>query len=185
MQRDVVKPLVLLGALLLSACVSLSPELGDSDDKSIVTQYSAWLDLDPAMQSTVRMGGVIASISNQQDRTRVELVNLPIDSSGRPDLQQDPQGRFVAYVAGFLDPITFAEGRLMTVYGTTAEPEQGKVGDYEQRYPVISVQGYRLWRVEERVQLDEFGSYMFPCRGFYCGPRSMQEREGKIIQQVK
>lgn len=72
------------------------------------------------------MGGVVANISNQKDRTRVELVNLPIDSAGRPNIHQEPQGRFVAYVPGFLDPITYGEGRLLTLYGTTAPSEQAK-----------------------------------------------------------
>lgn len=120
-----------------------------------------------------------------KDRTRVELVNLPIDSAGRPNIHQEPQGRFVAYVPGFLDPITYGEGRLLTLYGTTAPSEQGKVGDYEHTYPVMNAQGYHLWRVEERVEVDDIGPYMFPCRGFYCWPRTMPERDGKIIQEVK
>lgn len=172
-------------ALLLSACTSLPPELGNPDDKSVVTQYSAWLELDPASTAPVRMGGVVANISNQKERTRVELVNLPIDSAGRPNIQRDPQGRFVAYVKGFLDPVTFGEGRLLTVYGTSAGSEEGKVGDFEHRYPVINAEGYHLWRVEERVQVDDIGPYMFPCRGFYCWPHSVPERDGRIIQEVK
>ncbi|WP_032468377.1 Slp family lipoprotein [Vibrio sp. RC586] len=172
-------------ALLLSACASLPPELGKPDDKTVVTEYAAWLDLDPAAKSPVRMGGVVANISNQKDRTRVELVNLPIDSAGRPNIHQEPQGRFVAYVKGFLDPITYGEGRLLTLYGATAEPEVGKVGDYEHTYPVMNAQGFHLWRVEERVEVDDIGPYMFPCRGFYCWPRSMPDRDGRIIQEVK
>lgn len=155
MKMHVLKLLIPTMALLLSACASLPPELGNSDDKSVVTQYSAWLERDPATQSPVRMGGVVANISNQKDRTRVELVNLPIDSAGRPNIHQEPQGRFVAYVPGFLDPITYGEGRLLTLYGTTALSEQGKVGDYEHTYPVMNAQGYHLWRVEERVQIDD------------------------------
>lgn len=161
MKMHVLKLLIPTMALLLSACASLPPELGNPDDKSVVTQYSAWLERDPATQSPVRMGGVVANISNQKDRTRVELVNLPIDSAGRPNIHQEPQGRFVAYVPGFLDPITYGEGRLLTLYGTTAPSEQGKVGDYEHTYPVMNAQGYHLWRVEERVEVDDIGPYMF------------------------
>ncbi|MBJ7019279.1 Slp family lipoprotein, partial [Vibrio cholerae] len=80
---------------------------------------------------------------------------------------------------------TYGEGRLLTLYGTTAPSEQGKVGDYEHTYPVMNAQGYHLWRVEERVQIDDIEPYMFPCRGFYCWPRTMSERDGKIIQEVK
>lgn len=185
MKMHFLKLLVPTMALLLSACANLPPELGNQDDKSVVTQYSIWLELDPAAKSRVRMGGVVANISNQKDRTRIELVNLPIDSAGRPNIHQEPQGRFVAYVLGFLDPITFGEGRLLTVYGTIAEPELGKVGEYQHRYPVVNAQGYHLWRVEERVQIDDIGPYMFPCRGFHCWPRTLPERDGKIIQEVK
>lgn len=84
MKMTVLKLLIPTMALLLSACASLPPELGNPDDKSVVTQYSAWLERDPATQSPVRMGGVVANISNQKDRTRVELVNLRLIAQGVP-----------------------------------------------------------------------------------------------------
>lgn len=185
MKKYVLKSVLPMMALLLSACANLPPELGSADDESIITQYSAWLERDPATQPDVRMGGVVASVINQADRTRIEMVNLPIDNAGRPSIHHDPQGRFVVYVAGFIDPITVGEGRLLTVYGTTAQPEQGKVGEFEHRYPVINARGYHLWRVEERIQFDDIEPYMIPCRGFYCWPDMMPERRGKIIQEVK
>ncbi len=123
-----------LAALLLSACASL-PEQLTSQSESVVTDYTIWTQADPTQKGEVRLGGVIASTKNLTDKTRLEIVNLPIDDAGRPSLTSEPQGRFVAYVKGFLDPVTFGEGRLITLVGTTAEPESGKVGDFEHQFP--------------------------------------------------
>ncbi len=115
MKMHVLKLLIPTMALLLSACASLPPELGNPDDKSVVTQYSAWLERDPATQSPVRMGGIVANISNQKDRTRVELVNLPIDSAGRPNIHQEPQGRFVAYSRFMVQPHHLNKAKWVTM----------------------------------------------------------------------
>ncbi|AMF94896.1 Slp family lipoprotein [Vibrio fluvialis] len=173
-----------LAALLLSACASL-PEQLTSQSESVVTDYTIWTQADPAQKGEVRLGGVIASTKNLTDKTRLEIVNLPIDDAGRPSLTSEPQGRFVAYVKGFLDPVTFGEGRLITLVGTTAEPESGKVGDFEHQFPVMNANGYYLWRVTERVVIDDTGPYMFPCRNFYCRHFDDFPRDGRVIQEVK
>ncbi|MCG6266518.1 Slp family lipoprotein [Vibrio furnissii] len=174
---------VALTALLLSACASLPEELTATSD-AVVTDYAAWTQLDPSQHHEVRLGGVIAKVTNLAHQTRVEVVNLPVDNAGRPSLTSEPQGRFVAYVKGFLDPVTYGEGRLITLVGTTGEPERGKVGDFEQLFPVMNAHGHYLWRVTERVVIDDTGPYLFPCRNFYCRHFDDYPRNGRVIQEV-
>jgi len=171
--------------LFISACSTLPPEL-NAKTETVISNYQTWMATDPNQHSEVRLGGVIASITNLKDKTRIEVVNLPIDSVGKPSLKSEPQGRFVGYVNEFLDPITYGEGRLITLVGDTAQPETGKVGDYQHQYPVMNVNGYHLWRIEERVILNDIGPYIYPCRNFYCR-RDLDDRyrDARIIQEVK
>lgn len=173
-----------LAALLLAACASLPPQL-NAQSESVLTDYATWVQTDPAANHEVRLGGVIATVKNLADKTRLEVVNLPIDDAGRPSLTSEPQGRFVAYVNGFLDPVTFGEGRLITLVGNTATPEKGKVGDFDYQFPVMNANGYYLWQVTERVVVDDIGPYMFPCRSFYCDSFDDFPRHGRVIQEVK
>ena len=175
--------LIFLPIVLLTACASLPPELA-ANDTAVVTDYSTWTETKPSAGSEVRLGGVIAGISNQANSTRLEIVNLPIDKAGRPDISQEPHGRFIAYVKGFIDPVTYAPDRLITLIGKTAANEQGKVGDYAYSFPVMKVTGYHLWKVEQRVIMD-VGPFFYPCRGYYCRHFDRESNEGRVIQTVK
>ncbi len=177
--------LVFSAVLFISACSSLPPEL-NSASENVITDYKTWVSSDSNNASEVRLGGVIASVTNLKDKTRVEVVNVPIDSIGRPSMKVEPKGRFVGYIDGFLDPVTYAQGRLITLIGVTAKPEAGKVGESEQQFPVMTVKGYHLWRIEERVIMNDIGSSIYPCRSFYCrADRDEFYREGRVIQEVK
>jgi len=170
--------------VFLSACSSLPGELNASSE-SVITDYQTWVSSANAQQE-VRLGGVIAKVTNLKDKTRIEVVNVPIDSVGRPSMKAEPEGRFVGYVDGFLDPITYAEGRLITLLGNTVSPEKGTVGDFEHDFPVMKIKGYHLWRVEERIILQDSGPFLYPCRSFYCRQdRDDFYREGRVIQEVK
>ncbi|GAK87695.1 starvation lipoprotein Slp paralog [Vibrio ponticus] len=169
--------------LALTACSSLPEQLA-SDNPNVITEYATWQQ-NASVNNQVRMGGVIASVENQVDRTRIEVVNLPIDSVGKPDIDQEPKGRFVAYLQGFEDPVAFAPGRLITLLGEANGSEVAQVGEFDYDFPVMNVQGYRLWKIEERVIVNETGSYLYPCRGIYCRDLNYSTRQGRIIQDVK
>lgn len=170
-------------ALLLSACGSL-PENLKTDNTNVVTDYSQWR----ASRSTnneVRLGGVIASVSNLEQTTRVEIVNLPIGSTGKPDIDKEPQGRFIAYIKGFVDPVMLSQGRLITLLGRSDEMEMGQVGDFNYEFPVMNVTGYHLWRIEEKVILHDIDNHFYSCRSLYCRDLRFGTRQGKVIQEVK
>ncbi len=89
------------------------------------------------MSEDVRLGGIIAKVDNFKDKTRLEIVNLPISKSGKPDIDEEPTGRFIAYFDGYLEPVAFSEGRLLTVVGKGAGEEEGKIGEHEYVFPII------------------------------------------------
>ncbi|MGF1763779.1 Slp family lipoprotein [Aliivibrio kagoshimensis] len=175
---------IVLLSFFLSACTSL-PEALQSQTPEPMTTLQRLVN-DQGSGGDVRLGGVIALVENLQDKTRIEVVNLPISSIGKPSISTEPKGRFVAYFDGFVDPVTYSAGRLITVIGHSAPDEEGKVGEFVQRFPVIVGYGHQLWKVEERVIINDVGSYHSPCYGLYC--RSFRSHggraTGKITQEV-
>ena len=169
--------------LLLSACSSLPPQLV-SDNPHVITQYDVWQS-QPQKTQEVRLGGVIANVTNLTSKTRVEIVNLPINSAGKPDINQEPTGRFAAYFTGFIDPVTFAEGRLITVLGKAIGTEQADVGEFEYTFPVMAVQGHRLWRIEERVIIYSGFDDFAPCFGRGCYDTYSSPRQGRVMKDVR
>ncbi|MFC5076940.1 Outer membrane protein slp precursor [Vibrio thalassae] len=173
-------------SVVLSACGSLPDSLATSNE-NVVSSYQQVMDASD--ETEVRLGGVIDTVKNLPDKTRIEIVNLPIDKYGKPDISVEPNGRFIAYVEGFVDPITYAQGRLVTVGGYKAGTERGRIGDYEGDFPVIKAYGNYLWRVEERLIINrDFGGYgPGPCWGYYCdgfyyyGGTS----SGRVIKEVR
>lgn len=177
--------LVLFATVGLSACSSLPEELNASTEL-VVTDYKAFAESQGQVSEDVRLGGIIAKVDNFKDKTRLEIVNLPISESGKPDIDEEPTGRFVAYFDGYLEPVAFSEGRLVTVVGKGAGEEEGKIGEHGYIFPVIKGEGYRLWKIEERVRMYDSPTYFYPCYSINCRMwRNDFPQDGKVIKQVK
>ncbi|NVD07046.1 Slp family lipoprotein [Vibrio sp. JPW-9-11-11] len=184
MYKPLFNSILLSAALIMLAGCSSLPDPLKSDNPDLITEYSVW-QANTEASNQVRLGGVVASVANLQQRTRVEVVNLPISSAGKPDINQEPQGRFVAYIDGFADPVTLAPGRLISFIGNSQGREQGLVGQYQYDFPVMNVTGFHLWRIEERVIVHETHSYLEPCFGLHCRRSNLNNTHGKVIKEVK
>ncbi|ANQ16477.1 Slp family lipoprotein [Vibrio natriegens] len=177
--------LVLLAAFGLSACSSLPEELNATTEQ-VLTDYKTFAESQGLVNSDVRLGGIIAKVDNFKDKTRVEIVNLPISETGRPDISAEPAGRFSVYFDGYLEPVAFSKGRLVTVVGKSAGEEEGKIGEREYIFPLMKGQGYRLWTIEERVRTYDTPLFLYPCYSINCRmERHDFPQDGRIIKQVK
>jgi outer membrane lipoprotein len=93
----------------------------------------------------VRWGGTIADVKNGKTDTEIEIVDRPLESSGRPLDTDKSGGRFIARIKGFLDPVVYGRGRDFTVTGTLAPPEKRSIGEYQYTFPVVDVRAYHMW----------------------------------------
>ncbi|CCO49378.1 putative Starvation lipoprotein Slp paralog [Vibrio nigripulchritudo SOn1] len=177
------RSLLILSTLLISACSSL-PEQLTAQSENVITDYPTFAS-SSEQNVDVRLGGLIASVTNLEKQSRIEVVNLPISKTGKPDISTDANGRFVAYVEGFVDPVTFAEGRVVTVVGKSQPTEKGKVGEFEYTFPVMNAYGVHLWKVEESVIIHDFDTYLYPCYGIHCRSSRLGSSKAKVIQEVK
>ncbi|WP_319536487.1 Slp family lipoprotein [uncultured Vibrio sp.] len=177
--------LILFAVVGLSACSSLPEELNATTEQ-VLTDYKTFAESEGVASQDVRLGGIIAKVDNLKDKTRVEIVNLPISESGKPDISQDPEGRFAVYFDGYVEPVAFSQGRLVTVVGKSAGEEAGKIGEHEYIFPLIKGQGYRLWTIEERVRTYDTPLFLYPCYSINCRmERHDFPQDGRIIKQVK
>jgi outer membrane lipoprotein len=182
--KNTVKRISIVSAimLMLGGCGSL-PEQLVSTNELVVTDYGQFVSSPD--DSDIRLGGVIDTVTNLADRTRIEVVNLPINSQGKPDIDREPDGRFIAYIDGFIDPITYQRGRLLSVVGKKQGLEKAKVGEFEGEFPVIDVYGQYLWRVEERLIINRSHGAFSSCWGYYCDDFYYGPTQGHIIKEVK
>lgn len=94
----------------------------------------------------VRWGGTISNIENRAETTRVEIVSRRLEAKGRPKSDDDTSGRFIAIIDKFLDPGVYTKDRQITVHGTLAGTESGKIGGYDYSYPLVIADTHRLWK---------------------------------------
>ena len=130
--------------LLLGACAS-----GPTFDTSQVDR-----SLTPAMVSAkpqyatgrqVLWGGVILGVTNLAHSTLVEMQACPLGYQEKPQRDAAPLGRFLIEQSGFLEPVVYTNGKLLTVTGTITRIESGKTGTPEQAYPVVEAKQLYLW----------------------------------------
>ncbi len=105
-------------------------------------------------QAQVIWGGEVIGVDNLPNSTEIRVLAYPLDSSQRPRLKQTAQGRFTAVVPGFLDPMNFPAGSLVTVLGKVDGTSVGQVGQATYTYPMVRVQRSNLhrWTADEMRQ---------------------------------
>lgn len=171
---------------VLCGCSSLPNELRTAGRTMVVTQYADWqsqLSLTDSLGYWVRLGGVVASVKNMKGITRLEMVNIPIRTNGKPILTEKPNGRFVADIKGFVEPFSL-QGQLITLLGTSKGTEKGKVGEHDYTFPAMTVKQYHVWHIREQI-INAFPRSHLRCRpGHLCHDYDRLNR-GQIIQVVE
>lgn len=128
---------------LLSACATPPFELGERE----LAPYSPVqaLHQDEAQNALVMWGGQIVDTQNFADYSRIEIVSTPLDSAGRPQLEDELGIRFVAEIDGFLEPVLYAPGRYLTVLGHVGEATEVISGEALLRAPLLDAESLHLW----------------------------------------
>ena len=130
--------------LLLSACASGPGFDSRGVDRSLTpARVAAGPQLATGKQ--VLWGGTILHTTNLEDSTQMEVLAYPLDANERPQSESAPLGRFILEQAGYLEPASYAEGRLITVVGTVTGTRAGRVDESDYDYPVITARQLNLW----------------------------------------
>lgn len=116
---------------------------------------------------SVRWGGTVVAVDNRKDHTEIVVVARPLDSDGEPRASADPIGRFIAEVAGFVDPEQLPTDRRLTVAGPITSLRVQEVGEYPYRYPVVAATSRWLWSEDTAVQPVYGYPWYHPWYGWY------------------
>ena len=143
------KYLFVILPLLLSACAG-SPSYERYGADGSLTPKSAAARPQVATGRQVLWGGVIMKTVNLKDRTQIEVLAYPLDSSERPKIDEPALGRFVLEKDGFLEPANYASQRQVTVVGKVAGVLPGTVGESSYRFPLVNAQQLTLWPASYR-----------------------------------
>lgn len=144
----ILKALLLVAAVTLSGCAIVPDSLEVPDGTQLVSYTRAVTSGNDAVGQTARWGGLIVGVENKPQQTWIEIVHFPLNNYGKPLRSEETVGRFKVSIDGFVDPITFEEGRLVTFIGTLQGQTAGMVGEQPYMYPTIGALDYHMWRKE-------------------------------------
>lgn len=140
--------ILLLSSLLLSACAT-GPKYPTKGVEMSLTPQQAVTEADMQRGKNVLWGGMIVNSTNLDTRTRLEVLAYPLDSNQRPQIDEQPYGRFLLYKEGYLETVDYAAGRRITVLGRITGIQDGKVDESSYTYPVVEADQLYLWSRKE------------------------------------
>ena len=100
----------------------------------------------PYISRMVVLGGEVLSVKRVNDSTRIEVLQIPLDSSLEPvPDRMTSQGRFLGVQQGFLDPATLPVGTRVTVIGEVTGTTTLPIDDVQYVYPTLAIRHLRVW----------------------------------------
>lgn len=97
-------------------------------------------------------GGSVIAVRNLADHSEIEILAYPLDSSQRPRLDQPATGRFIAIAPGFVEPMNYPLGSLVTLRGTLDGARNGEVGQADYTFALVHSEAMHRWTPEEMRQ---------------------------------
>lgn len=136
-------PLLLAAVLLLAACAS-APPIDPTGARTGLRPYQV-ANEDAPGDPVVLWGGMIVEVANRERSTEVEVLAYPLDERQRPLLERATEGRFIAVLPGFVEPLDYPAGRFVTLRGRLVGTRAGRIGERDDVFPLVGVQAAHVW----------------------------------------
>lgn len=136
-------------ALLMLAACAPAPIYKTTGSAVLATPAQVAQTPERYSGNEVIWGGRIVHVSNFQDHSEIELLAYPLDSSQRPRANDSGNGRFIAVLRGYVEPLDYPAGALMTVDGKLNGTRAGQVGQADYLFPLVDVAQSHVWTAEE------------------------------------
>jgi outer membrane lipoprotein len=143
-------------AMLVGGCAIVPEQIEVSNEESLISFESIINGSKTGQGEKARWGGEIVSVENKEDYSEIEILQYPSNHNGKPRTSLDSAGRFKVQVSGFIDPLVFEKGRLITFLGQLGDPAEGIIGEQAYVYPVLLASGYYMWKETEEYQVSGF-----------------------------
>lgn len=135
----------LSAVLALGGCASGVPESIRHPSTTPVEVSQVQADPGRHLGQRVRWGGTILAVNNREGSTEIAILARPLGRDGAPVSGAAGKGRFLAEIAGFVDPAEYPRERELTLTGVIIGLETRPVGDYPYAYPVVRADSHHLW----------------------------------------
>lgn len=93
----------------------------------------------------IMLGGRIIETKTSSPLSELTVLQLALDSSGRPVNSDQSEGRFIVQAQQALDPAIYQKDMLLTVVGTLKGSKVLSIGSYEYAYPLVELIEMKLW----------------------------------------
>lgn len=136
--------LVLLIILLslTAGCASVKFDTGGRE----IAKISPAQALNEARDNVaVIWGGRIVAVHNLQHTTEIEVLSYPLSNGHQPKIKSAPGIRFLAIFRGYLEPINYAPGRYISLFGELQGTTELMAGSHKLRAPVMRAEQLHLW----------------------------------------
>ena len=105
---------------------------------------------------TILLGGSIIETTPLPGKTRIMVLEHPLDFRNKPSGTAASEGRFIVEATGFLDPVVYSAGRQVTVAGIIGGKEVLPLGEINYTYPVVVSRELYLWPIDDAYYLPQF-----------------------------
>lgn len=140
-------------SLVLTGCVSAPQGLEPKQFEALNLKNVQVQDYDCRCVK-VRLGGKVVSAKALKDKTKIEVLNQTVAYfSAKPIVDSYSDGRFIAYLDGFVDPENLKD-QYVTVGGVLSGKELGKIDQADYSYPVVQADQYRIWKLVKEYYYD-------------------------------
>ena len=86
---------------------------------------------------------------NKAEHTEVEILAYPLDDSQRPQANDVGNGRFIAVIPGYVEPLDYPVGGWVTLQGTIQGVRSDHVGKAPYVFPLVRVRAAHVFSREE------------------------------------
>ncbi|QSR88429.1 Slp family lipoprotein [Methylacidiphilum caldifontis] len=94
----------------------------------------------------VWLGGTVAALNKKGQKTLMEVIELPLDDNGRPQIDYPSGGKFIAEVSQQIDPDLFTIGTPLTMIGNVMGKAPGLLPEGGILLPLIRVKRIMPWK---------------------------------------
>jgi len=95
--------------------------------------------------AVVMIGGRIIEVKTSPSLSEIFVLQLALDTGGRPVNPDQSEGRFIVKTKQFLDPAIYQKDMLLTVVGILKGSKVESIGGFQYIYPLIELIEIKLW----------------------------------------
>ena len=144
--EQLVKSLMLiLSITLLSLATGCASVKFDTGDRQVLKITPAQALNEARDHDAVIWGGRIVAVRNLQDTTEIEVLSYPLSNGHVPKIYRAPGSRFLAIYPGYLEPLDYAPGRYVSLFGELQGETELMAGEHKLLAPVMQVEQVHLW----------------------------------------